>query len=118
MPAIGQQTRPGDPTVQVSGQHRGTVDVTFDDGRIVTMNYRAVDLADWNTKEAGASADAEDCADMTHKRTPLMKTQTYQIRLSVRQQRLIHWLASCATGTSSDHQRIHTATPRRWTTGV
>jgi hypothetical protein len=60
MPAIGQQTRTGDPRVQATGQYRGTIDVTFDDGRIVGINYQAQDLADWNTKEAGASADAEE----------------------------------------------------------
>lgn len=60
MPVSNTDVRYGDPTVQASGQHRGTVDVTFDDGRQMSINIRAADLDDWNDKvsQAGAVAQA------------------------------------------------------------
>ena len=69
MPIVSIDVRDGDPTVQASGQHRGTVDATFDDGRVVSRNFRAPDLDAWNDLVAAAQAtiqaqqevqDAED----------------------------------------------------------
>lgn len=60
MPVIATDVRDGDPTVQASQQHRGTVKCTFDDGRILEMNLRAPDLDGWNDAVAGAALKAED----------------------------------------------------------
>jgi hypothetical protein len=54
------EVRAGDPTVQVSGQHRGTIKGTFDDGRIVERNIRGADLAGWDAKVAAAPAEMEE----------------------------------------------------------
>lgn len=35
------------PNVQADGQHRGTLEFTFGDGRVVTRNVRAPDAAAW-----------------------------------------------------------------------
>ena len=59
MPVVNSDVRPGDPTVQASGQHRGTVDVTFDDGRVITMNLRAPDLDGWNDAVTAAPINAQ-----------------------------------------------------------
>lgn len=59
MPVLSVDVRAGDPTVQASGQHRGTVDVTFDDGRVITLNLRAPDLDSWNDAVANAGAQAQ-----------------------------------------------------------
>ena len=48
MPITSIDVRDGDPTIQASGQHRGTVTATFDDGRIVSRNLRAEDANAWN----------------------------------------------------------------------
>ena len=72
MPIITIDVRDGDPTIQESGQHRGTVTATFDDGREVSRNLRAADADAWNDLIAGISAviqaqmevrDAEDAID-------------------------------------------------------
>lgn len=59
MPIISIDVRDGDPTVQASGQHRGTVAATFSDGRIVERNIRAADLDAWNDKVAAISAEIQ-----------------------------------------------------------
>ena len=59
MPVSTVDVRAGDPTVQASGQHRGTVDCTFDDGRIITLHLRAPDLDGWNDAVAAAGATAQ-----------------------------------------------------------
>ena len=59
MPVQTVDVRDGDPTIQASGQHRGTVDVTFDDGRIITLHLRAPDLDGWNDAVAAAGATAQ-----------------------------------------------------------
>jgi len=52
--------REGDPTVQENtGQHRGTVDVTFTDGRVLSINIRAADQDEWNDKVAAVQAEAQ-----------------------------------------------------------
>lgn len=56
MPIVSIDVRDGDPTIQASGQHRGTVDATFDDGRIVSKNLRAPDLDAWNDLIASMNA--------------------------------------------------------------
>jgi len=55
MPIISIDVRDGDPTVQASGQHRGTVAATFSDGRIIERNIRAADSNEWNDKIAAIS---------------------------------------------------------------
>ena len=47
MPIVSIDVRDGDPTVQASGQHRGTVTATFADGREVSRNLRAADADAW-----------------------------------------------------------------------
>ena len=59
MPVLTADVREGDPTIQASGQYRGTVDVVFDDGRELTINIRAADQNDWNDKVAAVSATAQ-----------------------------------------------------------
>ena len=59
MPIVSIDVRDGDPTVQASGQHRGTVRVTFDDGRIVERNLRAPDFATWSARLAAAPAEIQ-----------------------------------------------------------
>lgn len=72
MPIISIDVRDGDPTIQASGEHRGSVAATFSDGRIVERNLRAADANAWNDLIAGISAkieadqqkrDAEDAVD-------------------------------------------------------
>jgi len=72
MPIVSIDVRDGDPTVQSSGQHRGTVSATFTDGRIEERNVRAANLDEWNDKIAAISdliqeqvekQDAEDSVD-------------------------------------------------------
>ena len=72
MPILSIDVRDGDPTVQASGQHRGTVTGTFDDGRIMERSIRAADLDAWNDKVAAMTLemqaqmenrDAEDAVD-------------------------------------------------------
>jgi hypothetical protein len=59
MPITSIDVRDGDPTVQASGQHRGTVAATFDDGRLTEKNIRASDIDDWNDKVAAASGEMQ-----------------------------------------------------------
>lgn len=59
MPIVSLEVRAGDPTVQVSGQHRGTVKATFDDGRIAERHLRAPDANAWATLISNVSADIE-----------------------------------------------------------
>lgn len=59
MPIVSIDVRDGDPTVQASGQHRGTVTGTFDDGRIMERNIRAADLDGWNDKVAAMSGEMQ-----------------------------------------------------------
>jgi hypothetical protein len=60
MPITSTVVRDGDPTVQASGQHRGTIKSTFNDGRIVERNLRGADLADWDAKVAAAPAEIQE----------------------------------------------------------
>jgi len=50
MPVQTTEVRPGDPTVQASGQHRGTVKYTFTDAREFEVNLRTPDLTSWDAK--------------------------------------------------------------------
>ena len=59
MPITSVDVRDGDPTVQASGQHRGTVTGTFDDGRILERNLRTPDSDTWNDKVAAQSAEMQ-----------------------------------------------------------
>jgi hypothetical protein len=59
MPVVSTDVRDGDPTVQASGQHRGTVTSTFDDGRILEQNLRAPDINAWNDAVANAGVEAQ-----------------------------------------------------------
>lgn len=59
MPVQSIDVREGDPTTQASGQVRGTVDVTFTDGRVFTRNLRAADLDAWNDMIANYTAVIE-----------------------------------------------------------
>lgn len=59
MPIVSIDVRDGDPTVQASGQHRGTVAATFSDGRIIERNIRAADLDDWNDTVAAQSTEMQ-----------------------------------------------------------
>lgn len=56
MPVSSVDVRDGDPTIQASGQYRGSVDVTMDDGRVFTLNIRAPDQDSWNDQVAAAGA--------------------------------------------------------------
>jgi len=56
MPVQSVDVRSGDPTIQTSGQYRGTVDVTMTDGRVFTLNIRAADQDEWNDRVAAAGA--------------------------------------------------------------
>ena len=56
MPVQSVDVRDGDPTVQVTGEHRGTVTVTFTDGRVVDRSIRAPDADAWADKIANISA--------------------------------------------------------------
>lgn len=59
MPVQSIDVRDGDPTQQASGQYRGTVDVTFVDGRVFTRNLSAPDLDSWNDMIANYTAIIE-----------------------------------------------------------
>jgi len=59
MPIVSIDVRDGDPTIQASGEHRGTVTATFADGRIVERNLRAPDADAWNDKIAAISAEIQ-----------------------------------------------------------
>jgi len=59
VPITSTEVRAGDPTVQASGQHRGTIKSTFDDARIMERNLRAADLAGWDAKVAAAPAEMQ-----------------------------------------------------------
>jgi len=59
MPITSVDVRDGDPTIQASGQHRGTVTGTFDDGRILERNLRTPDSDTWNDKVAAQSAEMQ-----------------------------------------------------------
>ena len=63
MAVVSADVRGGDPTVQASGQYRGAVDVTLDDGRVFTLYIRAADLDEWNDKVAAAGAEAQAQAE-------------------------------------------------------
>ena len=65
MPIVSIDVRDGDPTVNSTGQHRGSVIATFDDGRISEKRIRAADADEWNDKVASASAEMQ--ADMERK---------------------------------------------------
>lgn len=56
MGVSSSDVRSGDPTIQASGQYRGTVDVTMTDGRVYTLIIRAPDLDSWNDQVAAAGA--------------------------------------------------------------
>ena len=59
MPVQSVDVRDGDPTIQASGQYRGTVTVTFDDGRIIERNLRAPDSDAWSDAVANAGLEAQ-----------------------------------------------------------
>ena len=48
MPIVSSVLNPGDPTIQASGQYRGTIVFTFADGRTVQRNLRAPDEDAWS----------------------------------------------------------------------
>ena len=48
MPVMSTQTRAGDPTVQVTGQARGTVKYIFDDGFAIELAIRTSTLAEFD----------------------------------------------------------------------
>lgn len=48
MPITNTYLNAGDPTIEVTGEYRGTVNFEFDDGRIVTRNLRASDEDAWS----------------------------------------------------------------------
>jgi len=56
MPVQSVDVRDGDPTIQASGQYRGTVDVTMTDGRVFTLNIRAASQDEWNDRVTAAAA--------------------------------------------------------------
>ena len=59
MPVSSVDVRDGDPTVQASGQHRGTITATFSDGRILERNLRAADADGWADAVANAGLEAQ-----------------------------------------------------------
>ena len=63
MPIVSIDVRDGDPTIQASGQHRGTVMATFADGRIIERNLRAPDADAWQDLIAGISAKIQAQAE-------------------------------------------------------
>lgn len=72
MPAISVDVRDGDPTIQASGEHRGTVAVTFDDGRVIERNVRAPNADAWadlianiltRVQEQVQEADAQEAVE-------------------------------------------------------
>ena len=77
MPITSIDVRDGDPTVQASGQHRGTVAATFSDGRIVERSVRAKDADEWNDKIAAisdliqAQQEASDAQSAVDPETPV-----------------------------------------------
>lgn len=60
MPITSIDVRDGDPTIQATGEHRGTVECTFADGRIVQRNLRAPDANAWQDKVANIGAEVQD----------------------------------------------------------
>lgn len=48
--AMVTTVHPGDPTVEVTGEHRGTLYFTFDDGEVLSSSLQAPDLATWNAE--------------------------------------------------------------------
>ena len=60
MPAVSVDVKDGDPSVQASGEHRGQVAVTFDDGRVVTKNLRTPDADTWADLIANIMARVQD----------------------------------------------------------
>ena len=73
MPIQSAELRPGDPTVEVTGEYRGVLDVTFTDGRVKTVSLRAPDEDEWSAKMLTIQAqvqaqmsrqDAQEAADV------------------------------------------------------
>lgn len=60
MSVVSTTVRHGDPTIQVSGERRGSVQVVFTDGRAVDRNYRTADEPSWDAAVASASAQAQE----------------------------------------------------------
>lgn len=48
MPVVSVFMNDGDPTVQASGEYRGTVNVELTDGRVITRSLRAPDEDAWS----------------------------------------------------------------------
>ena len=72
MPVQSVDVRDGDPTVQVTGEHRGTVTVTFTDGRVVDRSLRAPNADAWadlianiaaKVQQQQSEADANDAVE-------------------------------------------------------
>lgn len=59
MPVINVSLMPGDPTIETNGEYRGTVQVEFDDGRIISRNMRAPDEDSWSAKMLGVQGAVE-----------------------------------------------------------
>lgn len=59
MPITSIDVRDGDPTIQASGEHRGTVTATFADGRTVEKSIRAADANAWMDKLAAISSEIQ-----------------------------------------------------------
>lgn len=58
MPVVDTNVTDG-PNVQADGQHRGTVEFIFDDGRVVTRNVRAPDANAWANLVADLPQEVE-----------------------------------------------------------
>jgi hypothetical protein len=65
----------GEPTVQASGQHRGTITVTFDDGRIVNRNMRAPDRAGWDARIAAIGDEIQAKVEASDARRAVSPTE-------------------------------------------
>ncbi len=59
MSVVSTTVRHGDPTIQVSGERRGSVQVAFTDGRVVDRNYRTADEPSWDAAVASAGAQVQ-----------------------------------------------------------
>lgn len=59
MPIASVDVRAGDPTIEITGEYRGVVDVTFTDGRTAMVPLRANSLDEWNDKVAAVYSEAQ-----------------------------------------------------------
>lgn len=59
MPIVEVEVIDG-PNIQVDGQHRGTVEFIFDDGRVVQRSIRAADANSWANRLADLPQDVNE----------------------------------------------------------